>query len=83
MVLGGAQRRLQIQELVNAEECLLGGEEEKKEVDQVCVLDMTCPDLPLTIYETSSPSFTLKREALILLIASNHDSPHPYSPFPT
>lgn len=45
------------------------------------VLDMTCPDLPLTIYETSSPSFTLKREALILLIASNHDSPHPYSPF--
>ena len=28
MVLGGAQRRLQIQELVNAEECLLGGGEE-------------------------------------------------------
>ena len=34
MVLGGAQRRLQIQELVNAEECLLGGEEEKKKVEQ-------------------------------------------------
>ena len=80
MVLGGAQRRLQIQELVNAEECLLGGGEEGGGPG---VLDMTCPDLPLTIYETSSPSFTLKREALILLIASNHDSPHPYSPFPT
>lgn len=62
--------------------CWAGGRRRKR-WSRPGVLDMTWPDLPLTIYETSSPSFTLKREALILLIASNHDSPHPYSPFPT